>query len=167
MNNLVVKMMSGEDIPDCNNAKGFTLVEAYGEVRCKRDDKLKPIIEIPMEDGDVVEYRPEGNTYVLKNGKTIATFSHQGHAPYVEAIRELAGEYNRYATDTNVIVNLEQFKNLEVKGPHFLILKDLMPGISQRELAHKGLRHLGDVINIDASAVFGVFDNLNEQPTRV
>jgi hypothetical protein len=30
--NLVVKMMSGEDLPDNDVSKGFTLVEAFGEV---------------------------------------------------------------------------------------------------------------------------------------
>lgn len=77
MSNLVVKMMSGELLPDENKAKGFTLVEAFGQVTCERNAEGKPRIEIPTEDGRLAAYFPEGNTYLIKNGKTVASFSHE------------------------------------------------------------------------------------------
>ena len=45
--NLVVKMMSGQDLMDTNTSKGFTLVEAHGEVTCLRGADGKPSISIP------------------------------------------------------------------------------------------------------------------------
>jgi len=85
MSNLVVKMMSGELLPDENKAKGFTLVEAFGQVTCERNAEGKPRIEIPTEDGRLAAYFPEGNTYLIKNGKTVATFNYE---LYVESAPE-------------------------------------------------------------------------------
>lgn len=81
-------MMSNEDKPDTNNSKGFRLVEAFGEVLCSRDAEGKPLITIPQEDGPSILYHPEGNTYILQNGKTIASFSYSDQpTAYVEKIK--------------------------------------------------------------------------------
>lgn len=74
--NLVVKMMSGENLADDNTSKGFTIVEAYGEVFCSRDAEGKPVVSIPLETGQHALYHPEGNVYVIKNNKTVATFAY-------------------------------------------------------------------------------------------
>lgn len=76
MSNLCVKMMSGEGLPDEDSTKGFTLVEAFGEVICERDEEGRPRISIPREDEEHPRiFFPQGNTYLLKNGKTVATFA--------------------------------------------------------------------------------------------
>jgi hypothetical protein len=77
--NLVVKMMSGENLADDNTSKGFTIVEAYGEVFCSRDAEGKPVVSIPLETGQHALYHPEGNVYVIKNNKTVATFAYSGY----------------------------------------------------------------------------------------
>ena len=69
MKSIVIKMMSNEDKPDTNNSKGFRLVETEGEVLCTRDNDGKPIITVIKEEGPSEVYHPEGNTYILQNGK--------------------------------------------------------------------------------------------------
>lgn len=76
MSNIVVKMMSGEDLADENTSKGFELVEAFGEVKCHRKEDGAPLISIPLENGMTGLYHPEGNTYILHKGKTVSAFSY-------------------------------------------------------------------------------------------
>ena len=91
MSNIVVKMMSGEDKADTNTGKRFTLVESHGEVTCARDANGKPLIQIPLEDGQTALYHPEGNTYILQNGKTVASFAYSNYKDVrVERIRGTA-----------------------------------------------------------------------------
>lgn len=98
MKSIVIKMMSNEDKPDTNNSKGFRLVETEGEVLCTRDNDGKPIITVIKEEGPSEVYHPEGNTYILQNGKTIATFAyadyktaHVGRATLGYQTAELGG----------------------------------------------------------------------------
>lgn len=88
MSNLVVKMMSGELLPDENKAKGFTLVEAFGQVTCERNAEGKPRIEIPTEDGRLAAYFPEGNTYIIKNVKQLLVFPMK-YISMVQPLKEL------------------------------------------------------------------------------
>ncbi len=74
MNKVLVKMMSGENLSDRNPSKSFLLVESHGAVNCARDDNGKPRIQIPTDVGKIATYYPLGNTYIIENGKTIATF---------------------------------------------------------------------------------------------
>ncbi len=78
MSNLIVKMMSDEQhLDDANKSKGFRLVESFGEVLCWRDKENKPVISIPTIDGQTSLFHPEGNTYLLHNGKTVSIFNYE------------------------------------------------------------------------------------------
>ena len=117
--NLVVKMMSGQDLMDTNTSKGFTLVEAHGEVTCLRGADGRPSISIPLEGGQVALYHPEGNTYVIKNGKTVASFA---YSEYKDAkVTRIKGVAQAFAHDPNkpIIVH-EDARLIHFKAPSVL-----------------------------------------------
>ena len=108
--NLVVKMMSGQDLMDTNTSKGFTLVEAHGEVTCLRGADGKPSISIPLEGGQVALYHPEGNTYVIKNGKTVASFA---YSEYKDAkVTRIKGVAQAFQCDPNKPVIVHETSKL-------------------------------------------------------
>lgn len=73
---LVVKMMSGEDLPDSNTSKQFDLIVSDHIVSCIRDDQGVGSIITLSKDGTEQEYPMKGNAYVMQNGKTIASYAH-------------------------------------------------------------------------------------------
>lgn len=75
---LTLKMMGPENVADSNPSKTFTLVmvPARSNIHFTRRDSGCPSILVTDLDGEAEEYLPEGNTYVLENGKTVATFAH-------------------------------------------------------------------------------------------
>lgn len=69
---MYLKLMSGEDIPDDDNRKAFSLVEC-SSFQFKREDNAA-FAHVNMASGPVT-FQLEGNVYVLNNaGKTIETF---------------------------------------------------------------------------------------------
>lgn len=173
MSNLVVKMMSGENLADSNQSKGFTLVEAYGEVRCVRDLEGKPRIEIPLECGQVAMYHPEGNTYLLKNGKTAATFSYSlqsdAHVALISQMRQISKDYNHYSSNANIIMTYKDFVETVFDKRYVMILEDVLPEIQKSgEFIGRGLSEfVTKVLNIDASATFHVYGNEHNLPMQV
>lgn len=112
--NLVVKMMSGQDLMDTNTSKGFTLVEAHGEVTCLRGADGRPSISIPLEGGQVALYHPEGNTYVIKNGKTVASFAYSEHKD--AKVTRIKGVAQAFARDPNKpIIVYEDARSIHYK----------------------------------------------------
>lgn len=75
---IVLKMMSGEDLGDSHPSKGFSLVSVpdSANVGFFRAEGGTPQVSVTYVDGEQETYSPVGNTYVMENGKTIATFAH-------------------------------------------------------------------------------------------
>ncbi|WP_207285217.1 hypothetical protein [Pseudomonas sp. FW300-N2A2] len=75
---LTLKMMGGEDLADCSTSKSFTLVDlAPGSaIAFGRGPGGTPEISVTSRDGEVEQWAPAGNTYVMQDGKTISTFSY-------------------------------------------------------------------------------------------
>ncbi len=75
---IVLKMMSCEDFADSHPSKGFALltVQDFAHVCFERAESGLPHIRVTSADGDQETFSPAGNTYVMENGKTIATFAH-------------------------------------------------------------------------------------------
>lgn len=159
--------MSSENLADSNQSKGFTLVEAYGEVRCVRDLEGKPLIEIPLECGQVAMHHPEGNTYLLKNGKTVASFNYQlqsdAHVALIGQIRQVSNDYNHYSSDANIIMTYKDFVDTPFDKRYVMILEEAMPKIeASGEFIGRGLsKFITKVLNIDASLTFHVYQNGN------
>lgn len=170
MSNLVVKMMSGESLADSNQSKGFTLVEAYGEVRCVRDLDDKPRIEIPLESGQVAMYHPEGNTYLLKNGKTVATFNYQLQSDVtvkaIEMIKSNNSDWQHYSDGSLIVVTNEQLNTATFESKFTLILDSVLEKASNNALRNLGLSFVVSVLNPDTSDKFHVYRNtiLSEGP---
>ncbi len=126
MSNLCVKMMSGENLPDEDSTKGFTLVEAFGEVICGRTDDGKPRITIPREETEHPQvYFPEGNTYLLKNGKTVATFAYTSHkAALTKLVKTEGRKCEKYLAHGSCIFMEAHFDNIE-PTKYIIILPEL------------------------------------------
>lgn len=75
---IVLKMMSGEDLGDSHPSKGFSLVSVpdSANVGFFRAESGMPQVSITTIDGEQETYAPAGNTYVMENGKTIASFAY-------------------------------------------------------------------------------------------
>ena len=75
---IVLKMMGAEELADCSSSKSFTLVvlPAESAIAFGRGPGGTPEISVTSRDGEVEQWAPAGNTYVLENGKTIASFAY-------------------------------------------------------------------------------------------
>lgn len=75
---IVLKMMSSEDLADSHPSKGFALltVQDFAHVCFERAESGLPHVRVTSPDGNQDTFSPAGNTYVMENGKTIATFAH-------------------------------------------------------------------------------------------
>lgn len=75
---IVLKMMSGEDLGDSHPSKGFSLVSVpdSANVGFFRAENGTPQVSVTTIDGEQETYSPVGNTYVLENGKTIASYAY-------------------------------------------------------------------------------------------
>lgn len=163
MSNLVVKMMSGENLADSNGSKGFTLVEAYGEVRCVRDCVGKPLIEIPLESGQVAMYHPEGNTYLLKNGKTVASYSYTLQSDVtvkaIEMIKSNNSDWQYYSDRAVVITSPQNLQPTSINSKYVMILDDTLKQVSGEDLDRLGLKFVISVLNPDIGDKFHVYLN--------
>ncbi len=163
MSNLVVKMMSGENLADSNGSKGFTLVEAYGEVRCVRDRDGKPLIEIPLESGQVAMYHPEGNTYLLKNGKTVASYSYTLQSDVtvkaIEMIKSNNSDWQYYSDRSVVITSLHNLQPASINSKYVMVLDDAPNQVSGGDLDRLGLKFVLSVLNPDIGDKFQVYLN--------
>lgn len=169
MSNLVVKMMSGESLADSNGAKSFSLVEAYGEVRCVRDTGGKPRIEIPLECGQIAMYHPEGNTYLLKNGKTVATFNYHLQSDVtvkaIDTIKSNNDDWHYYSARSSVVTQADQLKDALVSNKFVLILDQALKHISKEEMNKLNLEFVTSVLNPDVGERFTVYWNRNYKVT--
>ena len=167
MSNLVVKMMSGENLADSNGSKGFTLVEAYGEVRCVRDRDGKPLIEIPLESGQVAMYYPEGNTYLLKNGKTVASYSYTLQSDVavktLEMIKSNCSDWHYYSECARVVTQAKQLeKAVADKTFKFVMIHDhALKHITRKDLQDLNLQFVTAVLNPDVGDRFTVYQDIN------
>lgn len=167
MSNLVVKMMSGENLADSNGSKGFTLVEAYGEVRCVRDQDGKPLIEIPLESGQVAMYHPEGNTYLLKNGKTVASYSYTLQSDVtvkaIEMIKSNNSDWQYYSECARVVTQAKQLeKAVADKTFKFVMIHDhALKHIARKDLQDLNLQFVTAVLNPDVGDRFTVYQDIN------
>ena len=167
MSNLVVKMMSGENLADSNGSKGFTLVEAYGEVRCVRDRDGKPLIEIPLESGQVAMYHPEGNTYLLKNGKTVASYSYTLQSDVavktLEIIKSNCSDWHYYSECARVVTQAKQLeKAVADKTFKFVMIHDhALKHITRKDLQDLNLQFVTAVLNPDVGDRFTVYQDIN------
>ena len=163
MSNLVVKMMSGENLADSNGSKSFTLVEAYGEVRCVRDRDGKPLIEIPLESGQVAIYHPEGNTYLLKNGKTVASYSYTLQSDVtvkaIEMIKSNNSDWQYYSDRSVVITSPHNLQAASINSKYVMVLDDALKQVSGGDLDRLGLKFVLSVLNPDIGDKFHVYLN--------
>lgn len=110
---IYLKMMSGYDLPDENNAKPCTVLPLSD--KCKidfdRDEYGAPVVTITYEDGTIESYHPEGNTYLTEDRRTIAAYSYfeyvsPGRRMTVEsAMKDLKryDEYTQFASDNRIV----------------------------------------------------------------
>lgn len=75
---LTLKMMGGQDLADCSPSKSFVLVDLQpgSAIEFGRGHENKPEITVINRDGGIEKWAPEGNTYVMQEGKTISTFAY-------------------------------------------------------------------------------------------
>lgn len=93
---IYVKMMSGENLSDGNNSKGFTLIEVenmnyikFSRIGSNEETESTPAgspvvtVFLNIDGSEKISWYPEGNTYVLnKLGQTIASFGHMEPLPF-------------------------------------------------------------------------------------
>lgn len=155
--------MSGENLADSNQSKGFTLVEAYGEVRCVRDLEGMPVIEIPLESGQVAMYHPEGNTYLLKNGKTVANYSYTLQSDVtvkaIEMIKSNNSDWQYYSDRATLVTSPLKLHHSSVNNKYVMILDDVLKNVSREELNNLGLKFVMSVLNPDIGDKFHVYLN--------
>ena len=88
---MFLKMMSGYDLPDENNAKPCTVLPLSD--KCKidfgRDEYGAPVVTVAYEDGTIESYHPDGNTYLTEDRRTIAAYS---YSEYVSPGRRMTEE---------------------------------------------------------------------------
>lgn len=101
---IYLKMMSGYDLPDENNAKPCTVLPLSD--KCKidfgRDEYGAPVVTVAYEDGTIESYHPEGNTYLTEDRRTIAAYSYSeyvspGRRMTVESVMKDLKRYDDYA----------------------------------------------------------------------
>lgn len=76
---LVIKMMSGENLPDSDTRKSFRIFTATNFEFNRAFNH--PHLLIFSEDGEQSYHQITGNCYVMDCGKTIATFAHLAITP--------------------------------------------------------------------------------------
>lgn len=105
---MFLKMMSGYDLPDENNAKPCTVLPLSD--KCKidfgRDEYGAPVVTVTYEDGTIESYHPEGNTYLTEDRRTIAAYSYSeyvspGRRMTVESTMKDLKRYGDYVQFTN------------------------------------------------------------------
>lgn len=101
---MFLKMMSGYDLPDENNAKPCTIVpiSEKSKVYFDRNEYGTPVVTVVDADGDGVDYYPEGNTYLTEDRRTITAYSYSeyvstGRRMTVESTMKDLKRYNDYA----------------------------------------------------------------------
>lgn len=109
---IFLKMMSGYDLPDENNAKPCTVIPLSD--KCKidfgRDEYGAPVVNVTYEDGTIETYHPDGNTYLTEDRRTIATYAYSeyvspGRRMTVEvAMKDLKryDDYAQFATNNRI-----------------------------------------------------------------
>jgi len=111
---LVLKLMSGENGPDEDARKGFTLHSGVKTVTFKRAADGTPLASVLFEDHpEFEEWVLEGNAYVMNQaGKTVASF---GAAPLLNP-DDLRRQLMAAAVSTREIVKAERIgrKNVGV-----------------------------------------------------
>lgn len=110
---MFLKMMSGYDLPDENNAKPCTVLPLSD--KCKidfgRDEYGAPVVTVAYEDGTIESYHPDGNTYLTEDRRTIAAYSYSeyvspGRRMTVEsAMKDLKhyDDYVQFATNNRIV----------------------------------------------------------------
>lgn len=110
---MFLKMMSGYDLPDENNAKPCTVLPISD--KCKvdfsRDEYGAPVVTVAYEDGTIESYHPDGNTYLTEDRRTIAAFSYSeyvspGRRMTVEsAMKDLKryDDYMQFASNNRIV----------------------------------------------------------------
>lgn len=79
---IYLKMMSAQDMPDSNTSKGFTLIPIASEeyLEMERFDSGIPYIIVKRRGcSGGMEFRMEGNAYVVEGSKTIASYAYSKH----------------------------------------------------------------------------------------
>lgn len=79
---IYLKMMSGENLADSNTSKGFTLIpissDEYLEME-RFENNLPYIIVKQRGSNGGMEFRMQGNAYVIEGNKTIASYAYSRH----------------------------------------------------------------------------------------
>lgn len=79
---LTLKIMSGQDLADSHPSKAYLLIPlAIGTSIAFSHEDGQPKVETVDTEGNSETLFPDGNCYVLENGKTIATFAHMQPPP--------------------------------------------------------------------------------------
>lgn len=88
---MFLKMMSGYNLPDENNAKPCTVLPLSDKCKIEfgRDEYGAPVVTVAYEDGTIESYHPDGNTYLTEDRRTIATYA---YTEYVAPGRRMAVE---------------------------------------------------------------------------
>ena len=77
---LILKIMGSQKLLDSHPSKSFQLVQIDPQAKISFG-RLAPDgvanVFVVHPDGSCDDYQPQGNVYVLENGKTIATFAHR------------------------------------------------------------------------------------------
>lgn len=101
---IFLKMMSGYDLPDENNAKPCTVIPLSDKCKVEfgRDEYGAPVVNVIYEDGTIESYHPDGNTYLTEDRRTIAAYSYSeyvspGRRMTVEAAMKDLKRYDDYA----------------------------------------------------------------------
>lgn len=77
-----LKMMSAQDMADSNTSKGFTLIPVATDeyLEMERFDNGTPYIVIKRRGcSGGMEFRMQGNAYVVEGSKTIASYAYSKH----------------------------------------------------------------------------------------
>lgn len=79
---LYVKMMSDENLADASTAKRFTLIPITTDeyLEMERFDNGTPYIVVKRRGSSGgMEFRMQGNAYVIEGNKTIASYAYSPH----------------------------------------------------------------------------------------
>lgn len=109
---IFLKMMSGYDLPDENNAKPCTVIPLSDKCKVEfgRDEYGAPVVNVTYEDGTIETYHPDGNTYLTEDRRTIATYA---YSEYVSPGRRMTvdvtmkdlkryDDYAQFATNNRI-----------------------------------------------------------------
>lgn len=101
---IFLKIMSGYDLPDENNAKPCTVIPLSDKCKVEfgRDEYGAPVVNVTYEDGTIETYHPDGNTYLTEDRRTIAAYSYSeyvspGRRMTVEVTMKDLKRYDDYA----------------------------------------------------------------------